>query len=193
MINRSSNNASYSLLLKNFNDRECEAFGEVYSVLYDELFHFTAKIFKGTEIVASDVIHDIFINIWKTESLKFGDLNNIKAYIYVSIKNNFKSYLAHKKHIDIHHSKVSSDQDYFVTEIIESEIYSLVNQAIDLLPEDCADVLKLHLDGWDINEIAEKIGKSPRTVYNKKYDSIDILRKKMNSGQLYLLINIFLK
>ena len=175
-------------LLSGFNRRDQTAFGELYTLYYDELFIFTNNLFRGTEVDSYDIIHDIFMKLWQSEHVVFEDLINIKAYIYVSIKNSFKSYITHKKYVNTHSSELIADSDYLVTQIIESETFSLINQAINILPKDCAEVLRLHLDGWDIKEIATMVGKSERTVYNKKYEAIGILKKKLSKEIFEVLI-----
>ena len=128
-------------LLSGFNNRDKIAFGELYALYYDELFAFADNLFRGTKIDSYDVIHDIFIKLLQSENVVFKDLINLKAYIYVSIKNSFKSYITHEKYVGIHRSELIKNSDYLVTEIIESETFSLIHQAINMLPNDCAEVL----------------------------------------------------
>ena len=40
-------------------------------------------------------------------------------------------------------------------------------------------ILKLYLEGWDIKDIAEKLGKSPSTIYTQRQEIIMILKKLM--------------
>lgn len=177
-------------LLKRFNEGDADAFGEVYSLFYDELFHFTLKLYMGTEVVASDVIHDIFIHIWQNKKQVFDDLINIKAYLYVSIRNGFRNYVTHKKCIDRYHVSSILEDDLFVTQIAESDIFSMLDQALGLLPRDCAEVLRYYFDGWQIKDIAEKLNKPERTVYNKKYEGIAILKNKLPKGKLYTFLEV---
>jgi RNA polymerase sigma-70 factor (ECF subfamily) len=72
--------------------------------------------------------------------------------------------------------------------IAENEILSVLSSSLDLLPTECAKVFKLCLDGWEIKEIADQLGKSESTVYKQKKEAITILRKKLSKDKLFFLI-----
>ena len=88
-----------AILLKNFNRRIEKDFGKVYSLFYNDLFYFAAKLYQHTEVEPRDAIHDIFLNLWQSASLKFEHLTDIKAYLFVSLRNHFKSYVRHHQYI----------------------------------------------------------------------------------------------
>lgn len=176
------------ILLDQFNKRETAAFGEVYAMFYNELFHFTSKLYKETEVAASDIIHDIFIHLWQNSKQQFNDLVNIKAYIYVSIRNGFRNYLTHKKCIERHKHTALLNNERFILQVAESELFSILEEAMDLLPKDCAQVLRYYLEGWDIKEISIKTGKPERTVYNKKNEAIAILKTKFPKNRLLFFL-----
>ena len=50
-----------AILLKNFNRRIEKDFGKVYSLFYNDLFYFAAKLYQHTEVEPRDAIHDIFL------------------------------------------------------------------------------------------------------------------------------------
>lgn len=173
-----------TLLLK-FNSRECLAFGQVYEQCFDAMIAFTAKLYKGTNTDAADVVQDIFINIWQSENLKFENIIHIKSYVYTSIRNKFKNYLTKQKSVERYNTHTAYDDDAFVTEIIESEIYSFMQQSLNIMPKDCADIIRFHVEGWNIKEISEKMHISERSVFNKKREAIEIL--KQNAKNQFLL------
>ena len=89
-----------AILLKNFNHRIEKDFGKVYSLFYNDLFYFAAKLYQHTEMEPRDAIHDIFLNLWQSDTLKFEHLTDIKAYLFVSLRNHFKSYVRHHQYIE---------------------------------------------------------------------------------------------
>lgn len=182
------NIVSQRALLDDFNNREKLAFGKVYSTFYDELYHFAYKLYHGTEVEPSDVIHDVFIAVWQSHRLKFDDFINIKAYIYICIKNKFRSYIAHQKHVEAYREKIVTDDRWFDVEVIESELSAI----IDSLPIDYAQVLRLHIEGWDIKSIAEKLAISERTIFNRKNKAIQILKERSKEDKIYTLLICFL-
>lgn len=178
-----------TLLLK-FNSRECLAFGQVYEQCFHEMMHFTAKLYKGTTIDAADVVQDVFISVWQADRLTFENIRHIKAYAYASIRNKFKNHLSKQQSVERYNAAIASDDDQYVTEIIESEIYSFMQQSLKILPQDCADIIRFHLEGWNIKEISEKLNISERTVFNKKREAIDILKQNVKNHFVLFLLNV---
>lgn len=178
-------------LLTKFNNRDCLAFGQIYACFFNEIYLFAAKQYKGTEIDASDVVHDVFINIWQNDKIKFESLEHIKAYTYTSIKNQLRNLFTRQKYKERHQNSIITNDDLFVSDIVESEIFSFVQQALNLLPEDCAEIIKFHIEGWNNKEIAEKMNISERSVYYKKNEAISILKKKMERDTFSILTTFF--
>lgn len=182
----SGHTTNYTTLLKRFNNRDNTAFGEVYILLYNELHHFTSRLYRETEIAAGDVIHDTFVYIWEHSTQRFEGIENLKAYLFTSIKNRFRNYIVHQKSVE----KFQYENSDFISDVVESETLSIINQAINLLPQECAKVFRLHIDGWQVKDIAEKLGKSESTVYAQKQEAISMLKKKLPK-HLYTFLSIY--
>lgn len=177
-------------LVERFNNRSIVAYSEIYTLFYSELKHFASKLYKGTSVDACDVIHDVYLNIWQSKKRDFQSLINIKSYLYVSVKNGFKDFLGHNTYIDKYQKDFLDNDDLFLIEIMESEVYSTVNQAIDLLPEECALTFRLHIEGWSIKEISEKLHKSERTIHSRKSEAIEMLKRKIDTDKLFMLLTL---
>lgn len=176
-----------AILLKNFNHRIEKDFGKVYSLFYNDLFYFAAKLYQHTEMEPRDAIHDIFLNLWQSDTLKFEHLTDIKAYLFVSLRNHFKSYVRHHQYIEEYEASLLLDKDQFEVNVIESETLSTFHHILGLLPEESAKILKLFLNGWKAEEIAQKLGKNKQTIYNKKSEAIAYLKNKLSKDSLLLL------
>lgn len=177
------------LLLYDFNRRDEYAYSFVYTLFYDELHYFSAKVYKDTEIVASDLIQDIFMKVWERKQTTFNTLIHIKGYMYISIRNSFREYLSHKKQIEKYTDVLKNGDDIYSSNIIETETILQLSNAIDLLPSECSKVLRLYLEGFDTKTIAIKLNKSVRTVYNQKNEAINILKIKFSNKILSLIIS----
>lgn len=173
-----------------FNAREDEAFGQVYLLYYDEFYYFSSKLYRGTEIAPGDVVQDLFMKIWERKDLQFISLEHLKGYMYVSIRNGFREYLTHKNVADRYLRTVKTSDDYFISQIVETETLSVLTRLSELLPEECAKVFRLYLEGWEIKEIVEKLGKSSSTVYNQRQEAINILKKLDLSKLLSIITSI---
>lgn len=177
---KDKNNPLNLQLLKRFNSRESDAFGEIYGLFYRELHYYTAILYRKTEIDAGDVLQDIFSNIWVNGNIQFGSLDGIKAYLYQSIRNAFNNHIAKKTVISKYENELRNNEDYAMVSIIESETYSLLEATMGGLPKDCAEIFRLIFDGWSVEEIAEKLGKQKQTIYNKKHQTISLLKEKIS-------------
>lgn len=175
-----------ALLLKRFNNRDKQAFGRVYVLYYNELHMYATYIFRDTSESAEDIIQDIFFRIWENKHVVFDTLVKIKAFIYVSIKNAYKNHLKHLGHQNRYIDAIDLESTY---DIIECEIFTTLDEALQLLPKEYAVILRMYLEGYKPEEISEFLGYKVRTVYNKKQLAISILKDKFPSDKILLLIS----
>lgn len=172
-----------SQLVHDFNSRKLSALTSIYDLLYDELYFFTTHIYQNTIIDPADIIHDVFIKIWDRNSMHFNDIENIKAYMFVTIKNMKSNYLDRLKTEYNYRQNINIDRDSFISEVAITETIAIIAQEIDLLPEQCANVFKLSIEGWEISEIAQMLNKSESTVYNQRTQAIKTLKKRIGKNE----------
>ncbi len=115
----------------------------------------------------------------------FDNISKLKAYIYTSIKNGFRNFLDHLKSVNAYEESKKINNEYIDIEIVEVELYSQIYHAINALPETYAAVLRLYIEGYKSNEIAEKLNRTPENVYNIKNKAIKELAKKIPIDKLY--------
>lgn len=176
-------------LVRRFNERDIEAFGAVYGVFYNSLIYYTSKLYDNTFPDPGDIIHDVFLKLWNSPANRFSNLSEIKAYLFVSIKNSRKTLSTHVKHIEQYAENQRSDNVQFRANIIETEVFSLFHNALKLLPEESAQILDMFFKGWKAEEIAEKLGKNKQTIYNKKSEALSELKRKMPKDIFSLLFS----
>lgn len=169
-----------ALTIEMFNRRDERAFIEVYKIFYRELCYFASSLYRNCDVDAEDVVSELFTTLWTSKNIKFEALENLKAYLYVSIKNGFKNYLKHKCHVQKYRDEIALEEDYFVTKMVETETYSIISQALTILPEECARIFKMTINGWSTDEIAEKLGKSKSTIYEHKQNAVKIIKKRLS-------------
>lgn len=73
----------------------------------------------------------------------------------------------------------------------KSELRGNCKYILGLLPEECAEVLRLFFEGLNTEEIALKLGKTKQTIYNKKHEAISILKKKISKEDIFLITLFF--
>lgn len=174
-------------LLNLFNNRDVAAFSQIYTLYYDDLYYFARSLYGHSEVSADDVVQDVFLSLWEAKKNRFATLLNIKAFLVISIKNRFKNYLDHRKSMDKHSKALLLEDDYFVTQIVETEFTSLLRSATELLPEECSRVFAEYLNGFEVKEIAERLNKSEFTVYKQKTQAISILKRKLTKDKLLII------
>ncbi len=166
-------------LIRRFNRREESAFEHIYGLLYQDLLYFSIKLFHNSDLVPQDTLQDLFMKLWIEKHISFNSLEHIKAYMYTSIRNCFREYHSHQKVKNKYEQTLQNEEDLFTSYLVETEVISELSHHPELFPKECAKVLKLYLEGWDIKDIAEKLGKSPSTIYTQRQEIIMILKKLM--------------
>lgn len=176
-------------LLTQFNKRNQAAFEQVYVKLYNELYYFTSRLYQGMETMAEDVLQDVFVSVWE-KKVPFVDEVHLKGYLYLSIRNRYKNYLKHRDSKSRYHDYILNNPTEHDSHIVETEVVSLLHMSLGLLPEACAEVFRLYVEGLSGEEIAEKLGKSVNTVYAQKQQAVKILKKKLDESIFLLLMQI---
>ncbi len=180
------NSRDNSILVK-FNRRDADAFGKIYSDFYDELLYYSISLYRDYTNDPADAVHDVFMKLWQNKEMQFKDFINIKAYLFIAIKNNFITFLSQQKlkqkYTDY---SIHSYQNYKV-DIIESELLAVVRGVLKMLPEDSAAILSMMLDGMSVEEIATATGRTKRTIYNKKSDALSFLKQKLSREKMFVI------
>ena len=152
-----------------FDDQK--AYKELFTSLYSPLFLFAKSMVKSKES-AEEIVSDVFIRIWeKRRDLE--KIDNIKVYLYVSIRNAALNHLSIQKRnttnsLEEFHAEFTSI--YFDPEqlLITADMLALIKKAIDQLPPKCKIIFKLvKEDGLKYKEVAEILGLSVKTVENQ--------------------------
>jgi len=152
-----------------FDDQK--AYKELFTTLYSPLFLFAKSMVKSKES-AEEIVSDVFIRIWeKRRDLE--KIDNLRVYLYVSIRNTALNYLSHQKRnstnsLDEFHAEFTSI--YFDPEqlLITADMLALIRKSIDQLPPKCKIIFKLvKEDGLKYKEVAEILNLSVKTVENQ--------------------------
>ncbi len=175
-------------LINDFNKRKSGAYDFVYNLYFNHLYAFSRRLFYDTEVDVTDLIHDIFVSLLENRETNFNTLIHLKGYLFLSIRNSHKRYILRKSTAARYNQSVSSEPDYLTSQMVEIEVISQVSMMINTLPEQCAEVLSLFVQGYDIKEIAEKLGKSHSTVYNQKNRGIEILKERFKNSPIIAII-----
>ncbi|QGY47424.1 RNA polymerase sigma-70 factor [Maribellus comscasis] len=185
-------------------DREKYNLKESQSVLLEHIFRqmyaplfFYALKFVESEEVAKDLVQDAFLNILKQKEKK---IDNLKAFLYRSVRNNCLNYLEHLrverefKAAEIERS--AREIQFYDTHqtLVEKEWHQDLKKAVDELPDKYRIPFKMsRFEELKNKEIAEKLQLPVRTVETQIYRAMVILREKFKNKVLTLFLGFFSK
>ena len=173
--------------ITDFQNGDKESYRLLFNLLYP-LMCLYAKKFLGDYNDAEDITQEVFIELWHQHS-KFESLNQIKAFLYLSIKNrclNFKKHLVIKENYA--RTTLSNDELLLDEFLIETEVVHHINNAIINLPEQQKQIILLGLQGLKNNEIAESLQISINTVKLQKKIAYRKLREILNPSLFFFLL-----
>lgn len=171
------------------------AFDYLFRQLYGPLCSFAEGIIAD-EYIAEELAQAAFIKLWKKRS-GFASLLQIKAFLYIVIKNDAFNHLKKEKsrlkiEQELSHKLPFSEQD-ISDRIIYTEMMLLLNRAISALPERCKKVIEWsYHDEKSSKEIAEAMGVSVSTVDNQRARGIQLLKKSFAKVGLLSFLPILL-
>ncbi len=171
-----------------FNMKESGAWELLYSMLYRELYYYSSTLYSKLNIDPDDAIQDAFVDVWCSDDIQFSSVEKLRNYLYVIIKHKFINQYnraVRKNKID---KEIKFDSDFFIVQAVEGELYSILPEALSLLPEECARTFKLFLEGFEIGEIAEMLNKKQSTIYNQRKQAISILKRKLDKDKFFTIL-----
>ena len=178
--------------IKRINDKEEEGYRELFRRYYRYLVVVAHRYTQNVDD-AEDITQDAIFNLWQSPRT-FDSLYGLQHYLYTSVKNGGLRYLDRKRmeqrFADYMLSTSSEeDEDTKEYELMREEIYRLVHEAIDALPEGCRKIFREHLAGKKNEEIAKMFRLSVDTVKNQKKNALRLLRNRLSdlSGLMLLI------
>lgn len=164
-----------------FSPGEREIIRDLFEQYYTPLVLFARNYVPDME-ADKDIVQEIFLTLIETPK-KFDTNDELKAYLYTSVKNKCLKHLRHEKvkqeYSATHLSEPAEEETYFNRVIEEEVCYTLLVQEIDRLPEQCRKVFKLVLEGKSNPEIAQDLNVSIETVKSHKQTGKKILHERL--------------
>ncbi len=167
----------------------------VFKQYYSSLVFFASRLVKVKED-AEDIVHEVFIKLWQKQP-DFGTYTNIKAILYIAVKNSCLNYIQQQKRKlkgqrGYHYYIKEETESYILTQITRTEVIQMVYAALQLLPLEQRRVMHLlFVQGKDKQQVAEQLNISIHTVKKHKLNALRFLRKKLGIF-LSFLVSAFL-
>ena len=170
-----------------FQQGDNEAYRSIFNMLYPTMCLF-AKKYLDNYNDAEDVAQEIFIELWNQRA-KFESFEQIKAFLYLSIKNKSLNIIKHNVVKEKYSQTFLLEQEHHFEEyVVEADVIYLLNDAVNKLPEQRKHIMHLSMQGLANNEVAEQMQISINTVKLHKKIAYKELRNKLGTAQSILLL-----
>jgi RNA polymerase sigma-70 factor (family 1) len=144
----------------------------------------TAQRYVKDDEAAEEIVHDLFLNIWKRR--EYLQINDFNKYFKAAARYQVYAYLKAQKAVsleyrdDISEENIGHELNSGQEKISYQELEDQLAHHLNSLPERCQEIFSLsrtyHLNN---NEIAEKLGISKRTVENQITRALQSIRFNM--------------
>ena len=128
-----------------------------------------ANQYVEDDALAADIVQECFVKLWQLRD-DFMYVHQIKSFLYTSVRNKSLNELEHTKVMNEYAQKVMEmgKDSFFQDKVIAEESYRILVDAIDKLPPQRKNIMRLALEGKTNPEIAEALNISGETVHSQK-------------------------
>lgn len=155
------------------------AFERLFREHYRPLCAFARQYLKDGE-KAEDLVQDLFFRLWQDRG-NVSVTTSVKSYLFASVRNRCLNALAVTARMRPFDEETDDrSQEETVSEEERTLRLARVQAAIEALPEERGRIFKLsRYEGLKYQEIAERMGISPKTVENQMGRALKTLREDL--------------
>jgi len=169
-------NEALSALVAEAKQEEPGAQSRLISLMYTKIYRYVYYRVNQKED-AEDLTNDVFVRMLESLDSQHG---SFLPWVYRIAKNRIVDYYR-KKDVRSDTSGVGETIEYFESEgrpIEQMFMREELQKGIQQLTEDQQEVIVLRfIEGYQANEVAEQLGKSPTAVRQLQYRALNQLRK----------------
>ena len=159
---------------------DSRVFDYLFNEYYTQLQYFAERLVSNRE-EAQDIVITVFRKFWSLKD-NFQSNNNIKAFLYITIRNQCLDYLRYRQRFNEvkkeYESHLSADEvkqsDHL---IIESDLINRIYKEVQKLPNRCREIFILtYFKGLKTKEIASVLNISESAVTTQRSLAIKYLK-----------------
>ena len=156
-----------------------KAFRKVYEK-YNPMLRFFCLRYCNDKENANDTVQEVFVKLWEAH-LTFKDESALRSYLFKTARSLCLNQLRHDKVKDRYTQFISQQEHYdsFLEDMMEAEIFSILNRIFEEIPPACKEVYLCSLEGKKHSEIAERFHISVNSVKKYKNRAHHFLRNKI--------------
>ncbi len=161
-----------------------DAFGALLGLFTKRLINF-AETMIHNNVVAEELVEDVFIKIWLRRST-LPSIQNLEVYLYVAVKNACINEIS-KKSLEFSQQPLDLFENGFISSetpadtLINLETLGLIEDIVDRLPPRCRLIFKLvREDGLCYKTVAEILDISVNTIDNQMATAVKRISESLH-------------
>ena len=161
-----------------------KAFRYLYDKYASTLRYFSAK-YVDDDATIEDVVQDAFLNLWEKRN-EF----KTEAYLYKIVRSFSVDTIRRRNIANRYAEKIvleKEDQEFFLENIVESEVFQMIQTVFNELSPSCREVYQLSLHGKSHEEISQLLDISVNTVKKHKNNANHYMRARLKHVLSFLL------
>lgn len=181
-MNKKEADITNHMLMERIKNSDHRAFSLLFDRLWESLYT-RAYTICGDRSLSKDVVQEVWINFW--ERRQEIENTNVESYLFQAVRFKIYNELRNMKLSRTHLKDFLSEAPLKTVNDTDHQIrYEEANRALkkdmSLLPLKSKKIVELsRLQGMTNEEIANRLGISPRTVETHLSDALKFLRTKM--------------
>jgi RNA polymerase sigma-70 factor (family 1) len=152
--------------------------------------------FIGNMPDTQELVSEVFMHIWENRELLI-IASSLKSYLFKMVQNKCLNYIKHKnieneyiksveRNFISSNGTMATEPVYYSDRVIEMELESEIERAIESLPEKCREIFQMsRYDQLKYTDISKKLNLSEKTVERQMGIALFKLREKLKD---YLVI-----
>ncbi|MDO5969406.1 sigma-70 family RNA polymerase sigma factor [Flavivirga aquimarina] len=142
-----------------------------FESLYPQLCVFGYKYLDDLDM-SKDMVQEVFIKVWE-DKITFKSENHAVGFFYKAVKNKCINYLKSKSYkvterYELKNLEAYETEEFYVSDAVVIETTAVIENAIKKLPDKAAKVIRLSIEDYSNNEIADELSISINTVKDHK-------------------------
>lgn len=167
------------------------AFEKVFKSHFKSLHSYAYTIVKD-DALAEEMVQNVFCKIWERKG-QLAIETSLTAYLYRAVYNESLNYIKHQKVKMAYQAhatyQMSHQTDSASKKILLGDLEQQLRKAMSELPEQCRTIFQMsRFEELKYQEIADRLGISPKTVENQMGKALKLLRSKLVDFLPLLLI-----
>lgn len=175
--------------INRFKEGDIKSFESIFNAYYKALVRYAYTMLNDMD-EAEDRVQQVYVMLWEKRST-IEIHTSVRAFLYKTVHNTCLNKIKQQK-VRSEYAKVvqlNTKPDFQDEKLVEKELQKKIDDAINLLPEQCGKIFKMsRFEQMKYQEIADQMGLSIKTIENQMGKALKILREQLKEYLPLLII-----